>query len=96
MEITLYSQELCPPCIALKEWFAQEKIPYRNIYTKHLDDAERKILRENILAVSKIDLPTVPAVQIVNGGDYPIWISNHGESDVTAMISQIKKVLAIK
>ena len=94
MKITVYSQALCPPCMALKDWLRQEKIAYTNILTGTLDEAGRKYLREKILAVSKINHPTVPAVKIVNG-NHEIWVSNHGESDVTGMIDSIKKILRL-
>lgn len=93
MHITVYSQELCPPCIALKQWLDRENIPYRNVYTKTLTQVERKWLREKILSVSKLDDPTVPAVQILNG-EHELWVSNHGENDVTGMVDSIKKIIS--
>ena len=49
-------------------------------------------IAKNILAVSRIDKPTVPAVRIVTdrGGR---WVSNHGESDIAEMTEEILKIL---
>ena len=92
MEITVYSQESCPPCVALKKRLDKEKIPYANVFTKDMSEREREWLRENILRVSKIGRPTVPAARIVNG-KRELWVSNHGETDVTEMIDSIKKII---
>jgi len=90
--MTVYSTTMCPPCAALKDWLRSEGIEFTDIPTKTLDEAGRKWLREKILAVSRINHPTVPAVRLtVDGTEH--WVSNHGESDVTEMIAELKKLL---
>ena len=90
--IFVYSTDMCEPCKNLKAWLRQEGIVFEEISVKGLTAQEREAITKNILAVSRIDRATVPAVRIlIDGKEY--WVSNHGESDISEMAAEIRNHL---
>ena len=92
--VTLYSVQLCEPCRALKTALTEANIPYLEINLRDVEEIPRKAILKSILGVSRAKHATVPAVHIwIEEEEH--WISNHGETDITSMLAEIKGVLGI-
>ena len=93
--VTVYSVQLCEPCRALKTALTEANIPYLEINLRDVEEIPRKAILESILSVSRAKHATVPAVHIwIEGEEH--WISNHGETDITPMLAEIKQLIHIR
>lgn len=91
-KVVVFGHSLCEPCKTLKEMLRKADIPFEEMDVKTLPEPIRQNLNKKILAVSKIDTPTVPAVAVWRDGT-ETWFSNHGSCDVSEMFREIQLAL---
>ncbi len=92
--ITLYSRPGCIPCDALKALLQDHGISFNEIHPIDLSKAEQDQVFAEILKVSTITTPTVPAVRI-DHGNHSHWLSNSGKEDVSKMFEKLQKLLQL-
>jgi|GEM_PF-6845116 len=93
LKVVLFGHSLCAPCKSLKEKLRTAGIIFEEMDVKTLPEPIRQNLNKKILAVSRLNSPTVPAVVVIRD-DGETWFSNHGSCDVSKMFQEIQQALS--
>lgn len=86
--ITVIGWDGCEPCGELKQRLQDIGFKFHFIDFRRLSPEDETYVRREIIAISDTGRFSAPAVVIVDG-DCQTWFTNHGESDVSAMLEAI-------